>query len=284
MTSFRKKSHPIEPVLFLCIGVIFSCFCKKPGTSPDPPAEEVCVSEAPADPDAFKILLIGNSLTYFNDQPSLLRSLAETANKKVFVDQSTGPGWQLEDHVLSKCTSQKISEQAWDAVILQEAIFEVAFPEEHAGILPDIRTLIERIQDNRSQTRIFYFLPWPTQDGFYYYIKYYDYETAQRMLRNGSLSIADSTGMAVAPVGWTWYQAIKRDSDIDLYDNDKSHPSYAGSYLGACVYYETLFQESILGNSFIGELDSTTAHFLQTVTTETVLDSLENWRNRVRLQ
>lgn len=66
--------------------------------------------------------------------------------------------------------------------------------------------------------------------------------------------------------------------DINLYDGDKSHPSYEGSYLGACVYFECVFKQSVTGNQFTGQLDSTSARLLQETSTHTVLDSLQIWR------
>ena len=45
---------------------------------------------------------------------------------------------------------------------------------------------------------------------------------------------------------------------------DGHHANLAGEYLGACVWYEVLFGESVVGNSFVPPgLDKTHAHFLQ---------------------
>ncbi|MGB1248246.1 MAG: T9SS type A sorting domain-containing protein, partial [Chitinophagales bacterium] len=65
---------------------------------------------------------------------------------------------------------------------------------------------------------------------------------------------------------------------IDLYTNDGSHPSAAGSYLAACVFYSSMYRKSTIGNSYHFSLDAATALTLQTIASETVLDSLDMWR------
>ncbi len=45
---------------------------------------------------------------------------------------------------------------------------------------------------------------------------------------------------------------------------DGHHANTAGQYLGACVFYETLFGESVVGNKFVPDgIDSAYARFLQ---------------------
>ena len=45
---------------------------------------------------------------------------------------------------------------------------------------------------------------------------------------------------------------------------DGHHASVAGEYLGGCVFYEVLFGETVVGNTFIPPgLDAAYARFLQ---------------------
>lgn len=202
-----QKSIIFISLFLLGVGQIVLS-CSKPQANAPSSTAETCTKGLEADPEALKVLFIGNSLTYFNDQPSMLRSLASEAGKNIFVDQHTGPGMQLEDHVASECTIKKISEQLWDVVVLQEAVLDVAFPELHESVLTNIGALLDHIKANHSDTKILYFLPWPHRDGLTYYIKYYSSETAQRMLRDGCLAIADTLDIAIAPVGWAWKKIL----------------------------------------------------------------------------
>lgn len=61
--------------------------------------------------------------------------------------------------------------------------------------------------------------------------------------------------------GWSW----SKDKDgKDKLNIDGHHASTAGQYLGACVWFEILFGESVVGNSYIpAKMDAAYARFLQ---------------------
>jgi hypothetical protein len=56
-----------------------------------------------------------------------------------------------------------------------------------------------------------------------------------------------------------------------LWQSDGSHPNEAGTYLAACVFYATLFQQSPEGLSFRGSLAQDTAQTLQSLAAETLM-------------
>lgn len=62
-------------------------------------------------------------------------------------------------------------------------------------------------------------------------------------------------------VGWKWSKG--KDDKMTL-GMDGHHANMAGEYLGACVWYEVLYGESVVGNKFFPkELDAEYAKFLQ---------------------
>jgi hypothetical protein len=62
-------------------------------------------------------------------------------------------------------------------------------------------------------------------------------------------------------VGWQWKK--QKDGTVKL-TMDGHHANTAGEYLGACVFYEVIFKESVIGNSFVPKgLDPAFAAFLQ---------------------
>ena len=62
-------------------------------------------------------------------------------------------------------------------------------------------------------------------------------------------------------VGWRWGKDKLGNPNLE---RDGHHASIAGRYLGACVFYETLFVESVVGNSFVPKgLEAGYARFLQ---------------------
>jgi len=72
----------------------------------------------------------------------------------------------------------------------------------------------------------------------------------------GSISSAyEKTGMQinakVVPVGKVWDYFVKNNSTIDLYFTDRKHPSLSGTFLTACVFYQSLFAKNPVENSYI---------------------------------
>lgn len=97
-------------------------------------------------------------------------------------------------------------------------------------------------------------------------------------LRDAYLRIAENANASVAAAGPTWKYVRDNHPTIELFSTDGSHPSFAGTYLNACVFYSSLFHKSPEGASYIGSLDQTTAQILQQAAKKIVIDSLSTWR------
>jgi hypothetical protein len=78
----------------------------------------------------------------------------------------------------------------------------------------------------------------------------------------------------VIPAGLAFARVVRGHPEINLYADDKRHPSLAGSYLAAAVTYETLLGRSPAGNTFIAGLDPATARTLQDAAEITVREYL----------
>jgi hypothetical protein len=62
-------------------------------------------------------------------------------------------------------------------------------------------------------------------------------------------------------VGWYWKKQPNGNATLGM---DGHHANTAGEYLGACVWYEVLFGETVVGNAFMSNgIDSDYARFLQ---------------------
>jgi hypothetical protein len=72
-------------------------------------------------------------------------------------------------------------------------------------------------------------------------------------------------------VGWRMAKGKDGKSALGM---DGHHANMAGEYLGACVWYEVLFGESVVGNTFVTPgLDKTYARFLQETAHKAVIAS-----------
>ena len=62
-------------------------------------------------------------------------------------------------------------------------------------------------------------------------------------------------------VGWRLAKQTNGPAKLGI---DGHHANLAGEYLGACVFYEVLFSDSVVGNGFVpAGLDKAHARFLQ---------------------
>lgn len=90
---------------------------------------------------------------------------------------------------------------------------------------------------------------------------------AEKYTRAGNLH-----GALVIPAGLAFARSIAQQPSLDLYVDDKRHPSLAGTYLAACVTYHCLFGRSAEGLAWNAGLEPDTASFLQRIAAETVAD------------
>jgi hypothetical protein len=73
----------------------------------------------------------------------------------------------------------------------------------------------------------------------------------QQALDYAYMQIACELKAIVVPVGSAWQSVQKMDWGVELYSQDGSHPSAAGTYLAACVFYATLTGKSPEGLSHV---------------------------------
>jgi hypothetical protein len=255
-------------IIAFCLTALLPGCSGKNTTSPS--------NDDPVSYDA-SVLFIGSSLTYYNNLPEMLADLADSNGIKLYVEQATASGATLQDHCTRQETFEKIRSRNWDYVILQDATLSIALFEYHNQTIPFTQILKDSILNNNQETEIIFFMWYGQKDGVDYLGEQYSYATFQEMLKDGTLIVADSLQLIVAPVGWAYNSSINERPNLDLYIGDKIHPSPAGSYIGACVYYSTIFRESCEGFQYFSSLTEDDASFLQAKASETVMNNLTLW-------
>lgn len=230
-----------------------------------------------------KILWIGNSYTSVNNLPSMFHDLALSGGDSVIYDSSTPGGYTFNQQSTYAATIQKIYSQQWDYVVLQAQSQEPSFPpsQVQTETFPYARTLDSLIHDNDSCTQTVFYMTWGKKYGdqgncaSYPVICTFDGITDR--LRVSYLQMADDNAALVAPAGMAWYASWHTDTLINLWQGDFSHPSVAGSYLTACVFYGTIFRKTPVGLAYSPISAQPTNDYLQTIAYHTVFDSLQNW-------
>jgi len=217
-----------------------------------------------------KILFVGNSYTFYNNMPQLFFKLAEAGGKQVLVDQSAFAGYWLNNHLTNSHTLKKIYKKDWDYVIIQEQSQVPTIKHWRTNSMyPSIQTLNSLIQNQGAETVLF--MTWGRKFGGEQFLNDFasadfdDYYQMQDTLALTYLRLAEYLAAKLAPVGLAWENALIINPDLNLWDEDQSHPTYEGSYLTASVFYAILFDETPVGLDFSGNLDKDMAWFLQSM-------------------
>ncbi len=150
----------------------------------------------------------------------------------------------------AQATHDKLAAAVWTFVVLQEqSVIPSLAAQRETGMYPAVRAFTTAIRAASAEPVLL--LTWAHRDGFRD-VGFMDYASMQAQITAGYLEIADELGVRVAPAGVAWQTALARDSTLDLWKPDGSHPTLAGTYLAACVLYATLYFESPVGLSGAG--------------------------------
>lgn len=227
------------------------------------------------------VLFIGNSYIYSNDLPNTFRQLALSLGETVTVQSSAPGGYTLYQHSTYAPTLDAINAQPWDFVVMQEQSQLGALPSDVTSTEYGMLQLMAEIEANWECTYPVLYMTWGRENGDPQYCANHPfmctYEGMQQALRNNYVTLANFNDAWTSPVGVVWATVRDEHPTIDLYVDDGSHPSVAGTYLAACVFYCTLFHEPCTAATFNSSLDPATAATLRGIASSTVLDEFETW-------
>jgi hypothetical protein len=187
---------------------------------------------------ARRVLFIGNSYTYFNNLPQMLAGLAKAAQpaQALEAEMVTVGGATLKRLWEQGEALAAIKRGGWSFVVLQEQSTLGVPPMIEGKVqIADPKTFHEyaRLFDaeiKKAGARTVFYLTWARQNA----------PETQAQLTAAYTSIAKELNAALVPVGLAWEAALKRHPQLVLHSADKSHPTAAGTYLAACVFYATL--------------------------------------------
>jgi hypothetical protein len=184
---------------------------------------------------AISVLFVGNSYTYCHEMPTMLSRLADgvdggpAVNVEVFVQGGVTLGWHSRQSELA----EKLAQDGRDAVVLQE---QSRRPVENREAMFEAAARLHGAVEE-SGARTVFFMTWARRDE----------PDMQEPLEGAYTEIAQKLGAEVAPVGVAWQIARQKPASPVLYEEDGSHPTPAGGYLTACVFYAVLTGESPMG-------------------------------------
>lgn len=224
----------------------------------------------------YRVLLIGNSFTYYNDMNKprgLFYQIATNAGYKVFVDSVYKGGYYLHQYldendeygkqVLRRLTSGT----KYDIVVLQDqSAVPISNPADFYDACRRFKTLIDA-----NGAEMWLYETWGYKAGQKSLSSYgRDTFDMEMKLRAAYTAIGEELGVPVAYVGAAFSRMYTDHPEIDIYHEDLKHPGVMGSYLIAWTLFGTIFGVDPATLEFNGALASNTAGALRAAASEIV--------------
>ncbi|HEU4534940.1 MAG TPA: hypothetical protein VFS00_12510 [Polyangiaceae bacterium] len=184
------------------------------------------------------MLFIGNSYTYYNNLPEVFAQLASAGGQGPAEIRMVAPGgatlgdhWQKNDALLA------LRGGRWTHVVLQDqSTLGVSYlldgkPRVSTDEVFQPWAARWAAEAAKAGTTALFYLTWARRDS----------PDDQAALNHAYMRAAREARAAVAPVGLAWARVREQQPSLALFDDDGSHPSPAGTYLAACVFYASIF-------------------------------------------
>ncbi|WP_394760013.1 DUF4886 domain-containing protein [Flavobacterium sp.] len=251
-------------------------------------------SKSEINKEKINVLFIGNSLTYYHDMPKILQEMLDESNPNYNIEQSTFPGMALDSHLndiifkrdgddistrnkeLGEITEteKKLSEKKWDIVILQENPGYLYFPEVVDEIVNPSIKRIKQLTNNPDCKFILFttsvsYIKYPIKKvcvpkmNFKYVLGDKDkfcsvdvqnIEEDMKILNETFYKIAKENSLISTNHCNLNYKVQTEYPKIKLYEAD-GHPSEAGSFFSACIFYKILTNSKPSKLKYYGNLN-----------------------------
>jgi hypothetical protein len=175
---------------------------------------------------SLRILFVGNSLTYVNDLPSMIKEMGKQDNITITYTSFIFPDYSLEDHWNEGKVKAEIEKGGYDFVIAQQG--PSALAESQVLLLDYAKRFAELCNKNKSKLALY--MVWPSK------ARSFDLDNVISSYTNA----ATKTSSLLCPAGLAWKKAWEAESSLPLYSPDNFHPSVTGSVLAALTIYKVI--------------------------------------------
>ncbi|WP_335967043.1 DUF4886 domain-containing protein [Galbibacter sp. PAP.153] len=180
-----------------------------------------------------KVLMVGNSFTYFWNMPQMVNAMAAEDGYPMEVHQSTIGGATWEEHYNEKRGSQTrllLKSKPWDYVILQDhSLSTIEAPGRFDEYGKKLAGAVVK-----AGAKPYLMMTWA----------YLSNPLMQDVISNKYNALAHELNTEAIPVGDIFMKARKLRPDLNFYFDDK-HPSSIGSYLIGLIMYKALTGNSV---------------------------------------
>jgi len=228
---------------------------------------------------AYKVLFLGNSYTSTNNLPQIVKDVAASAGDVLSYDSYTPGGFGLSDHDGSTTSEAKIMAGGWDYIVLQGQSQESIA----AGLQfkNSAHALNSLITEHTPCSVVMTYMTWGRKNGDATLCPIFPitctYEGMDTTTRNNYLDLTNRLGAEVSPVSVVWSYLRNNHPGIELYQQDGSHPSPAGSYAAACCFYSAMYKKDPTLITFDNGLNAADAATIRDAVKMVVFNNLSAW-------
>ena len=177
----------------------------------------------------LRVLFVGNSFTFVNDLPHMLEAMAAARphSRPLITGMVAFPNETLEGNWQRGDALRAIQNNGyWDYVVLQEQSYRpIADLELMSRYAKDFD-----IEIGKVGAKTILYMTWGNEDTP---------DDTERIAQS-YMEVAGTLGAIVAPVGRAFAAARAGRPGEHLYGKDGHHPSAAGTYLAAAIFYRLI--------------------------------------------
>lgn len=188
----------------------------------------VFITEGQNNKETYNLLFIGNSLTYTNDLPALIKKKAKYSGYNIETEMIAFPNYAISDHWKNGEVQKLIESNHYNIVIIQQG---PSSQSRGKKILMDYGKKYSTIC-KENNTLLAFFMVWPS-------LEYYD--TFNGVIENYTLA-AKTNNAILCPVGKVWKDYFVTSKKFDYYGSDNFHPSKKGSKVAAKVILKSILK------------------------------------------
>ena len=228
--------------------------------------------------DGRRVLLIGNSFTYFHDCDSMLLQISRSQGLNLCLGEFLKGGQTFGQHLNLPKTSEAIAAGSYAYAFIQDYSNNAALyvRDKRKDVLANTLELKRRILQASPDCQIILERTWSYEGS-----ESGGFGTAanlDRYIDKGAAQLARKADAWLSPIGVGFNTVRAERPDIDLFDPDLKHQSAAGSYLKCCINYLVLTGKPFRGEVATCGLAPETAAYLRSVAERTVLGHEKEYR------
>ena len=232
--------------------------------------------------DTTRVLFIGNSFTYVNMVPDIVKGLAQQGNIGMAYAMHAPGGATVGDlaqgayaHMENPAVFDLIRQGNWDYVVLQDNqgrfLYNYGVFNANARTIEGHKRIMDSTLHYNPCAAMIWFNGWAFKNGAPPYgntgIELIDRIDANYQFLN------DSLDQIIAPIGAAWKKSTLANPGADLWDTDEAHASLNGSYLTAAVLFCTIFKKDPATLAYNAGLSATQAAEFRNIAYQTFIDS-----------